>query len=218
MIVFVDGVDGSGKSTLIQRMLIDLRAQARPVSLASPLWKFLEHISAPQDFAPWVEATAGLEVARALLASMAKRIDSLAKLSTEPSRRTMVVLVDRGPKTVLCSALAHIRTGIPVPNVTQEDEMSVEHHRTLLAEQITRLLAVNACVSVELHLNGQAERIFKRLAQLESLSPAYLRYLHTFADEMQSVDRWPGLPSLPLSATDSVDYNVAQVTSWLTNV
>ncbi|WP_431884239.1 hypothetical protein [Micromonospora gifhornensis] len=128
MIVFIDGPDGSGKSTLVARLGPALVTHGRTVTHAPPLWSYLNEMSAPEEFAPWVRTTPGIEIAHALLEAKTRRIESL--ITTAGTRRAHdVTLVDRGPKTEICSARAHHKTGIPAPGNPQLPDSSTDHHR-----------------------------------------------------------------------------------------
>ncbi|MEU6022653.1 hypothetical protein [Micromonospora sp. NPDC047134] len=64
MIVFLDGPDGSGKSTLIARLDSALVTHERTVTHAPPLWTYLDELSAPEDFGPWVQTTPGIQIVK----------------------------------------------------------------------------------------------------------------------------------------------------------
>ncbi|GAB3860665.1 hypothetical protein GCM10029963_63920 [Micromonospora andamanensis] len=208
MIVFIDGPDGSGKSTLIAHLAPALVAHGRTVTHAPPLWTYLNELSAPEDFAPWVRTTPGIQIAHALLEAKARRIESL--ITTAGSRRAHgVVLVDRGPKTVICSALAHHKTGMPSPDDPRLRPPSTGQHRARLEQHIRHPGAVEACMSIELRLPDQPgglDLILTRLSQREELPPSYVRYLKALVAEMATFS-YTVLPLLPLDATAGVAVN-----------
>lgn len=150
MILFVDGIDGTGKSTLVARLLDDLARLRTPAVVAPPLWTFLEPISAPEDFGPWVRATPGGEVGRHMVKAMTQRVERLHADST--GGRQAIVLVDRGPRTVASSARAQARTG--ARSGRPERSVLVAAHR-LLEQRVADLLVALPAVSVELRHQGQ---------------------------------------------------------------
>ncbi|MGC5033951.1 AAA family ATPase [Micromonospora sp. DT229] len=216
MIVFIDGPDGSGKSTLIAHLAPALVAHGRTVAHAPPLWTYLNELSAPEDFAPWVRTTTGSQIAHALLEAKTRRIQWL--ITTAARLAQDVVLVDRGPKTVICSALAHHKTGIPLPNDPQLPYPSTDQNRAQLEQHVHRLAAFEACTSIELRLPeqpGGLDVILPRLSQREELPPSYVGYLDALIAEMATFS-WAVLPLLPLDATAGVAVNAeASLTSVL---
>lgn len=77
MIVFIDGPDGSGKSTLANHLHPAPTAHGHAVTHAPLLWTYLDQVSVPEDFGPWVRTTSGLQIVEALLAAMMRRIACL---------------------------------------------------------------------------------------------------------------------------------------------
>ncbi|MFV2103685.1 hypothetical protein [Micromonospora sp. LOL_024] len=208
MIVFIDGPDGSGKSTLIANLGPVLVAHGRTVTHAPPLWTYLDELSAPEDFGPWARTTPGIQIAHALLEAKTRRIEWLITTAeARPARG--VVLVDRGPKTVICSALAHHKTGIPAPDDPRLRSPSTGQHRARLEQRVRHLVAVEACMSIELRLPeqpGGLDLILARLSQREELPPSYVRYLKALVAEMATFS-YTVLPLLPLDATAGITVN-----------
>jgi thymidylate kinase len=127
VIAFVDGIDGTGKSTLINGLLDEFAQEGAPAILAPPLWTFLDPISSPEQFGPWVQDTSGAEVGRHLLLAMTHRVDKLrADVAHKVIDHGAVILVDRGPKTVVCSGRAHADTGRR--DESHDDEISMLGH------------------------------------------------------------------------------------------
>ncbi|MGC5052827.1 AAA family ATPase [Micromonospora sp. DT48] len=208
MIVFIDGPDGSGKSTLIDNLAPALVAHGRTVTHAPPLWTYLNELSAPEDFAPWARTTPGIQIAHALLEAKTRRIEWL--ITTAGTRRAHdVVLVDRGPKTVICSALAHHKTGIPSPDDPRLRPPSNGQHRARVEQHIRHLVAVEACMSMELRLPEQSadlDLVLGRLAKREELTSTYVRYLTALVAEMAAFS-CTVLPLLPLDAAAGIAAN-----------
>ncbi|QOC90857.1 DEAD/DEAH box helicase family protein [Micromonospora craniellae] len=208
MIVFIDGPDGSGKSTLIANLGRALVAHGRTVTHAPPLWTYLNELSAPEDFGPWVRTTPGVQIAHALLEAKTRRIESLITTAGTRGARD-VVLVDRGPKTVICSALAHQKTGIPSPDDPRLRSPSTGQHRARLEQHVRHLVAVEACMSIELRPPEQPaglDLILTRLSQREELPPSYVRYLKALVAGM-ATSSYTVLPLLPLDATAGIAVN-----------
>jgi hypothetical protein len=215
MILFVDGVDGSGKSTLIDGLIDQLAAHGVPAVLAPPLWTFLTPLAGPDDFAEWVLRTPGVEVAKQLLAAMCRRVDRLrADLARGSIHTGTLVIADRGPKTVMCSALAHASTG-------RASGEPATHTGPLLSDWVSAVegrvtcLAASATVSAVELIHGTTEFMLNRLSPLEELTSAYGRYLRAFSDEMTTSPAWPGIPWLALPADAAVASNVASVEAWV---
>lgn len=209
MIVFIEGPDGSGKSTLIARLRILLSESGRQVLLAPALWTFLEPITAPGEFGPWVRAVPGTDVAFALLAAMAERVRSLAALTSAQDQS--VVLVDRGPVTVTCSALAHAKTGRPSGNPSAQLQEACE----ALRQQVSSLTAAAPCRSVQLRLPTGPKLVITRLSALEDLSASYTRYLRVLCAELATARPQPGMQVLVLDADASIEMNTAAAVAWL---
>jgi len=210
VILFVDGIDGTGKSTLVARLLDDVARLGTPAVVAPPLWTFLEPISAPEDFGPWVRATPGGEVGRHLVKAMTHRVETLHADSIGGPQA--IVLVDRGPRTVACSARAQARTGA---RSEHPDRSVFGTAQRLLEQRVADLLAAVPAVSVELRHHGQFDLVLRRLAAFEQLTQRYLDYLHVFADEMTSSPDWPSVPRVALDAGARVDANADACLAWL---
>lgn len=215
MILFVDGVDGTGKSTLIEGLLDRLAASGTPAVLAPPLWISLTPINQPEEFAPWVRRTRGIEVARQLLAGMCRRVDKLkADLIHGIARAETLVGADRGPKTTVCSALAHAAIGDGETRPDGGDEPSLSECIDTLENRVARLTASTEVAAVEL-IHGTPDLVLRRLAPLEKLSPNYERYLRVFADQMATALPWPGIRSLNLPADADLESNISSTLAWV---
>ncbi|MEU7609405.1 hypothetical protein [Micromonospora sp. NPDC049204] len=192
MILFVDGIDGSGKTTLVRHLHEALNSADIDTHVAEPLWQHLTPITAPEQFGPWVTSSSGTEVAIALVRAMIGRIDGLRRGS---EKQTSVHLVDRGPKTVYASALAQ----------------AGGHHaklgdlRELLANAVRALQETQPCTAVELGAEDALGAALPRLEKVQPVTPRYLRYLRTFAEEMRVGPDWPGLPTQRVSSFASVE-------------
>ncbi|WP_157745752.1 hypothetical protein [Micromonospora purpureochromogenes] len=199
MIIFVDGIDGSGKTTLIRHLAAALNRSGTEAAAFSPLWRYLPTIAAPEQFASWVVSTTGMEVAEPLIGAMIERLDDLRGLSVGQNR---VHLVDRGPKTVYASARAH----------ASERRAALEPLRKRLAVSVRALNHVQPCMAVEL---GEGEEALKvalpRLTSSQTVTPRYLRYLRSFATEMHTGGDWPGLPTQRLHVSGPIELNCAAV-------
>jgi hypothetical protein len=214
LILFVDGVDGSGKSTLVDGLLDLLVAQGTPAVHAPPLWTYLTALGSPDDFAGWVLRTPGVEVARQLLSAMSRRVDTLrASLAQGRAATGAVVVADRGPKTVVCSALAHASTGRAAESATPTGPTVADCVSAL--EGRVMCLAANATVAAVELLHRDLHVVLNRLAPLEAVSPAYERYLRAFSDEMTTAAAWPGVPWMAIPADAEVASNVASVEAWV---
>lgn len=215
MILFFDGPDGSGKSTLLSRVAAAAPAHGLHPVVAPPLWTFVEPIAAPEDFAPWVTRTPAVEVARHLLDAMSRRIEALVDHDLPHTGSPVVKLVDRGPRTVLCSALAHTATtemdGVPTGRNRDLDE-----GRRGLDAMLTRLASVDALFGVELRPPGVSLTI-ERLSELEHLTGRYIEYLGTLARAFEQVPRHRHVTQLVLPAERTVDRNTSAVIRWLSD-
>lgn len=210
MIVFVEGLDGSGKSTLITHLAPLLARSGRAVRVATPLWTFLPTIRAPSDFGPWVQDTSGEEVAVALLDAMTRRV---AALGVSRLNCNEIVLVDRGPKTVLCSARAHLQTGLHAPGRMTP---SVQVRQDRLEEQVTGLATMTHLRSIEFSVPRDLATLLRRLTVAERASAAYLRYVRALSHEMASTDfRVPSERRWRLSIDESVETSTQTSGAWL---
>ncbi|MDG4778980.1 hypothetical protein O7614_04885 [Micromonospora sp. WMMD961] len=199
MIIFVDGIDGSGKTTLIRHLATALNSSGIEAVVSSPLWRYLPMIAAPEQFASWVVSTPGMDVAEALIGAMIDRLDDLRDLSVAQDR---VHLVDRGPKTVYASARAH----------AHERHTAFEPLRENLAASVRALTDVQPCVAIELGEGEEAlQMALPRLTSSQTVTPGYLRYLQAFAIEMHTFGDWPGLPTQRLDVSVSAEFNCATV-------
>lgn len=201
MIIFVDGIDGSGKTTLIRHLASSLSHNGTEAAISSPLWRYLPMIAAPEQFASWVVSTTGTKVAKAIIKAMIDRLDELRDLSLTQER---VHLVDRGPKTVYASAHAHAHA--------HKRHTALEPLREHLAASVRTLTDVQPCVAIEL---GQGEKALQialsRLTSSQTVTPKYLRYLQAFAAEMHTSGDWPGLPTQRIGVSSSVEFNCVAV-------
>ncbi|MEV0427897.1 hypothetical protein [Micromonospora sp. NPDC050495] len=199
MIIFIDGIDGSGKTTLIRHLATGLNRSGTEAVVSSPLWRYLPTIAAPEQFASWVVNTTGMDVAEALIGAMIDRLDDLRDLSVAQDR---VHLVDRGPKTVYASARAH----------AHERHTAFEPLRENLAASVRALTNVQPCVAIEL---GEGEKALQtalpRLTSSQTVTPGYLGYLQAFAAEMHISGDWPGLPTKRLDVSMSAESNFVAV-------
>ncbi|MEU8331647.1 hypothetical protein [Micromonospora sp. NPDC048839] len=199
MIIFVDGIDGSGKTTLIGHLVAALNRGGAEARVSGLLWRYLPTIAAPEQFDSWIVSTTGLDVAEALITAMIDRLDDLRALSVAQDR---VHLVDRGPKTVYASARAH----------AYERRTSIEPLRERLAASVRALTDVQPCVSIELGEGEEALRTaLPRLTSSQTVTPAYLGYLQAFATEMYASGDWPGLPTQRLDVSMSAESNCVAV-------
>ncbi|WP_431728498.1 hypothetical protein [Verrucosispora sp. TAA-831] len=194
MILFVDGIDGSGKTTLIRRLRDAITRGGTSAYTAEPLWRYLDAITAPEQFGGWVTSSGGLDVAEALMTAMARRVDDLR--GRDP-QQPHVLLVDRGPKTVYASARAHAKQ--------QRDKLAPV--RALLAEAVRALQDSQPCVAVELSTGAALDVALPRIELAQAVTPRYLRYLHAFSEEMDAESDWPDLPAHRLSPSAPVDQN-----------
>ncbi|MBT8224386.1 MAG: hypothetical protein HKP61_07075 [Dactylosporangium sp.] len=206
-VAFLDGVDGSGKTTLLDRLAHAL-APGRAVT-ALPLWRFLPALATPADFTPWVTSTDATHIAAALLTGQTRRLQTIENLGRDAGNR-VVVLVDRGPATVVASARAHLRTGIQTGH---HQAIDLADHVGRLRDAVERLAAETACLSIELQVIGSPDQILDRLTAEERADPGYLRYLRALHREFTTfIDRvpaWAGLHRVRLDATQPVDANVS---------
>ncbi len=205
MIVFVDGVDGSGKTTLITTLAISLAEHHRSVRVARPLWTFLTIISSPGEFANWVTSTPGSWVAEELLTAMTRRVNYISRNHTDEG----VLLVDRGPKTVDSSARAHAGAlGTSSPQVRRS--------RQHLVEAMVALTSRRRCVSIELSAGGSHQQVVQRLNSQQSMLPRYRTYLAAFNADMTTSPAWPGLPTVVLNALDPEPLNGSEAMATIT--
>ena len=114
VVMFFDGVDGTGKTTLLHAVAERL---ARPDHLiAAPLRQFLPAIDRPEAFAHWVTSTQPEQIEVALLDAQTARVRAIpVQLVREPGT---AVLADRGPRP---SPRPHLPTStrpLPTPAST----------------------------------------------------------------------------------------------------
>ncbi|MFJ1537554.1 hypothetical protein ACIODS_03320 [Micromonospora chalcea] len=196
----MDGIDGSGKTTLIRHLAAALNRSGAGASVSSPLWRYLPTIAAPEQFASWVLSTTGKDIAEALIRAMIDRLDDLRDLSRGQDR---VYLVDRGPKTVYASARAHAR----------QPHAALEPLRKRLAVSVQALNDVQPCTAIELGKKGEnaLKVALPRLESSQTVTPRYIKYLRSLATEMHTAGDWPGLPTQPLDASSPIELNCAAV-------
>jgi hypothetical protein len=200
-VVFVDGVDGAGKTTMIQRL-----AQALPtrtVHIADPLWRYLAPVKTPTDFAAWVTGNPGAEIATALINACTHRLVDIRQLaSTGPG---VVVLVDRGPRTITASARAHAATGTSA-NIPADPDEAIARLQSALAQ----IVLVADCMSVELRVTSY-DTILPRLSDNERTNARYARYLEAFLQYFNADTPWPGIRRIVVNASDDIATNVRSV-------
>ncbi|MEU7873353.1 hypothetical protein [Dactylosporangium sp. NPDC049140] len=75
VVVYIDGVDGTGKTTLINQLI---RCHPADVTItAPPLWTYLPAVPVPAAFSTWVTTTPAATVAADLLAAQRTRVADL---------------------------------------------------------------------------------------------------------------------------------------------
>ena len=202
MLLFVDGVDGSGKTTLIRHLATELDENGADAHVVPPLWRYLDAITTPEQFEPWVTSADGPEIAIALLNAMTGRMQHVRD---QPIRASSVQLIDRGPKTVCASALAHLATRSATRGCV---DSAVER----LADMVNSLSATNRCHAFEFPAEPRdADILARRLKKLQPVSIPYAAYLDALRREMHSMPAWPGLPSNYLGIDDTICENVSRV-------
>ncbi|MER7006273.1 hypothetical protein ABT297_24955 [Dactylosporangium sp. NPDC000555] len=204
--VFVDGVDGAGKTTMIQRLAQSLPAPT--VHVADPLWHYLPAVTAPTDFASWVMSTSAAEVAIAIIDACIHRLADIRR-HLELRGPGTVVLVDRGPRTVAASARAHLATGGPAETAV-DPESSIRRLRATIGQAAH----ADDCMAVELRVTSY-DAILHRLGDSERTDPRYLRYLRAFLQYFEAETPWPGLRQIVLDATADLATNVGSVQTRL---
>jgi hypothetical protein len=101
-VIIIDGPDGGGKSTLIEK-LFETYSVSHVVTQAPRLGEFLPCGDDSERFKHWVTTSSVHDVNQQLLTASSKR---LAIISSGASAG--VILVDRGPATVLASCIARV--------------------------------------------------------------------------------------------------------------
>jgi GTPase SAR1 family protein len=220
MILFVDGIDGSGKTTLISHLLDHLAAQGKPAVVAPALWSFLDPISEPGAFAHWVTHTPGVDVGHQLLLAMQRRLDKLRiDLDHRIMSREATVLVDRGPRTVASSARAHARTGRPSVSVGPRPDHAFRDHEDALAAKVASLADVLPVAAVELCVDDATVDVaLSRLAPHEELTDAYVTYIRAFSAEVATASPRLEVPTLRIDAAASTATNVERVIAWMERI
>jgi molybdopterin-guanine dinucleotide biosynthesis protein len=212
VILFFEGPDGSGKTTLLTRLADALPAHGvRPIT-APALWTFIDPVATPEDFAAWVTTSAGDEVARHLLRAMTRRIDALAPRTPDPGRMT-VRLVDRGPKTVLCSARAHAAARDVDRDPTRSRHGLAQYERELNAA-LQRLGSLEQLVAIELRL-PDVDLMISRLSKTERLNESYIQYLDKLRTGFNQIPCHERIAHEVVPAESEVDRNLDAVLSWL---
>lgn len=213
MILFFEGPDGSGKTTLLTRLTDALPAHGlRPVTTPA-LWTFIDPVATPADFAAWVTTSPGDEVARHLLQAMTRRIDALAPRTPDPGRMT-VRLVDRGPKTVLCSALAHTTARDVGDDDPTRLRLGLAEHERELDIALERLASVERLLAIELR-PPDVDLMISRLSKTEQLNESYLQYLDILRTGFDQIPCPEHMAHKVLPAEREADRNVDAVLSWL---
>lgn len=209
-ILFLDGVDGAGKSTMINRL--EQALTGRPIHVAPPLWTYLPAITEPAEFARWVVATPAFEVAASLLDADAQRLTALRRRAARGGAG-WIALVDRGPRTVTASASAQVAA---VTATSRPSPLPVDAARRHDIA-VTRLAAVEDCISIELQVKDYGE-IAHRLTAEERANQRYQRYLATFLDRFLADNGGSRPERLTLDATADIETNVASVLAALQNI
>jgi hypothetical protein len=175
MILFLDGPDGAGKTTLLDRVARAAPDLGLTPVVAPALWTYIEPIRTPDDFAAWVTTTPGAEIAWHLIDAMRRRLDALAHAATTAGPATTLRLVDRGPKTVVCSAVAHIAAS-QTPASASSPVSAIDQALRAFDTTLARLAAVETITTVELH-PPDLSLLLRRLRPDERSNPAYTDYL-----------------------------------------
>ncbi|MEV6598853.1 hypothetical protein AB0M36_18615 [Actinoplanes sp. NPDC051346] len=204
MIIFVDGVDGSGKTTLIRHLAKTLTCIGEDVHITPALWRYLSTITTPDQFEPWVTTADGADVAIKMLEAMTRRVRHLQHEATQDHS---FYLVDRGPKTVHASAVAHLSG----PQVTAGRLGPAVGRMT---DAIADLAGTTRCQAVEIRAELEdADILWRRLEALQSISRPYQTYLNAFLRQMISSPAWPGIPSTSLAVNDTLQGNLERVSA-----
>jgi len=211
-VIFVDGVDGAGKTTLINQLAAHIWHPS--VRIAPPLWSYLPMITDPSMFAGWVTSTDPLQVATALLTAQTERIDEIHAQVTGV-RPAPMVLVDRGATTVIASARAHLLTTAEAGNAHAEPSWleQVGPAVARLRAAARRLSTATDCVALELSVTDY-RHILSRLSSEDRDNRDYVRYLHTFLAEFQTIERPPDTRRLTLDATAPPEDSLRTALTW----
>jgi hypothetical protein len=214
VILFFEGPDGSGKTTLLTRLADALPAHGlRPVTTPA-LWIFIDPVATPEDFAAWVTTSPGDEVARHLLQAMTRRIDALATKATRDADHMTVKLVDRGPKTVLCSALAHMTARDVGDDDPARARRGLTEHERELDMALKRLASVERLLAIELR-PPDVDLMIGRLSKTERLNEGYIQYLDKLRTGFDQIPCHERIAHEVLPAEREIDRNVDAGLSWL---
>jgi hypothetical protein len=153
-----------------------------------------------------VTSTDAGHIAVALLTGQTQRIHTLRSLSQDAAD-PVVLLVDRGPATVIASARAHLRTGIRIGN---HERIDLTDHIDRLRDAVRSLSDETDRLSIELTADGCPDRILSRLTAGDRTNPDYLSYLEVLRSEVNTAEpTWGGLRRVRLDATKPIDINLA---------
>jgi hypothetical protein len=196
MIVFIEGPDGSGKTTLTTGLSQELAKLELRTAICRPLWQFLPFLDRPESFAAWVITTPGEEVGQALLSAMTAQIALIA----EQCSSGRIVLVDRGPTTVECSARAHAGPAAATATfITAHEE---------LQRHMLSLTASTDCRAVHLTTSGSQSDLRRRLSADETITSRYSTYLAALNENFRQSRHWPGIPTMDLNTWNPAQENL----------